>query len=46
MLFRNAPLGYFLLDKDFAENFLIIAARLIQSQYWSQISATLYILWC
>ena len=42
-LFRNAPLGYFLLDKDFAENFLIIAARLIQSQYWSQISATLYI---
>ncbi len=42
-LFRNALPGWVLHDVDWAENFTIVKARMLQSEYWAQIQSSLLI---
>ena len=40
---RNALPGWLVNDVDWAENFTIVKARMLQSEYWAQIQSSLLI---
>ena len=42
-LLQNCPVGWVLHDVDWAENFTIVKAMMIQAEYWAQIQSSLFI---
>ena len=42
-LFLNTPPGWLLNDVDWAKTFTTVKARMLQSEYWAQIQASLLI---